>query len=115
MNPVYTVQFTESAIISLEICKNYKTKWLQNASAAQAAMQAVAISAASDLESRPLSFQECFTARMNGLNDVRERNSADGYRTLFTVDTTRNIVYVMLVLHQQQDIVLALTTHSLIR
>lgn len=115
MNPVYSVEFTENAIISLEICKNYKTQWLQDAIAAQAAMQAVAISAESDLKSRPFSFQECFTAKMNGLNGVRERNSADGYRTLFTVDTTRNIVYILLVLHQQQDIVLALTTHSLIR
>ncbi|MCO4171321.1 type II toxin-antitoxin system RelE/ParE family toxin [Aeromonas veronii] len=116
MNQYYNVQLTDTAINSLAICQNYKAKQLGgDFVAAKAAIAALATSAQNDLASRPLSFPLCMTAVEYGMDNVRERISKDGYRTLFTLDEGTNTVYITLVLHQKQNIVQALYTHCIIR
>lgn len=116
MNQNFTVEITGTAINSLEICQDYKSKQLGgDIGAARAAIAALAIGAKNDLALRPFSFALCMTAAEHGLKNVRERISKDGYRTLFTVNESTHTVYIMLVLHQKQDIAQALYTHCIIR
>lgn len=108
----FKVNFTETAAICMEEVESFKR---QNIGAAAAAdfTDTLLEGIIEGLSNNPERHQVCPELLDLGVTSIRERNTPDGYRTLFEVNESS--VYVLAVLHQRQSIQDTLFRHMILR